>query len=88
MSDEILEQMNDEERARQEAVRADYRHRVRVWSGLRGAKSRWGTERSKSRRVKVYEADADALVRLAQERRSTVADVVKEMVAAFASGAR
>lgn len=73
--------MNDEVRAQQEAAWADYRHRVRVWSGGRGATARWGKGRSKTRRVKVYEADAGALVRLAKERGCTVADIVQEMVA-------
>lgn len=67
-----------------QALRA---HALRVWSGKMGAEKRW-KGRSRVRRVKVYEGDAETLVKLARARHTTVADVVALLLTAPPTGAR
>lgn len=92
MSDNVnLDTMPPELRAQWEeylAAKAKRAHALRVWSGRQAAEKRWGKDRPRTRRVKLYGADADTLVKLARARRCTAADIVAQLLAAPPIGAK
>ena len=76
------------EDARLAEAKAARRRALRRWSGQQAAARRWGQDRERTRRVKLFASDADALARLARERGCTIADAVRGLLAGVASVAR